>query len=81
MRGRPILGAFCGLLLGAFVAIDLMTFKVRPLDTFSVIGLPIIGLVLGILLGITAPFRRGRAAVAYEPVPAAVGDPVVTDEP
>jgi hypothetical protein len=67
--------------LGAFVAIDLMTFKVRPLDTFSVIGLPIIGLVLGILLGVAAPFRRGRAAVAYEPAPAAGGDTVVTDEP
>jgi hypothetical protein len=59
-RGRPVLGAISGFLLGAFVALDLMMFKVRPLDTVSVIGLPVIGLVLGIALAMVAPFGRGR---------------------
>ena len=63
-RGRPVLGAISGLLLGAFVAVDLMMFKVHRLDDLSVFGLPAIGLVLGILLGLLPPFGGGPAAPA-----------------
>lgn len=61
MRGRPVLGAVSGLFLGIFVALDLQQFGVRPLDNFSVIGLPLIGLALGLVLGLTGSLRRGRA--------------------
>lgn len=61
MRGRPVLGAVSGLFLGIFVALDLQQFGVRPLDNFSVIGLPLVGLALGLVLGLTGPLRRGRA--------------------
>ena len=65
-RGRPVLGAIAGLLLGAFVAIDLMMFKVHRLDDVSVFGLPAIGLVLGILLGVVAPFGRSGGSQEAE---------------
>ena len=58
-RGRPVLGAIAGLLFGLFVALDLQQFGVRPLDNISVIGLPLAGLVIGIVLAYTAPFKRG----------------------
>jgi hypothetical protein len=63
-RGRPVLGAIAGLFLGAFVALDLMMFKVRTLDDLSVIGLPAIGLVLGIVLALWAPFGRRQPSPA-----------------
>jgi hypothetical protein len=77
-----VLGAICGLFLGLFVAIDLMTFKVRPLDNFSVIGLPLIGLALGLLLGIAHPFRRSGVTETFQPAPAGPdeGSTVVSDE-
>jgi hypothetical protein len=55
-RGRPIAGAISGLLLGAFIAIDLTMFAIRPLDNLTAIGIPVIGMVLGLLLGMWAPF-------------------------
>ncbi|MBI4728286.1 MAG: hypothetical protein HY775_02100 [Acidobacteria bacterium] len=62
-RGRPVLGAIAGFFLGLLGAFDLMMFKVRPLDSVSVIGLPILGLVVGLLLAFAAPFgRRGPAS-------------------
>jgi uncharacterized YccA/Bax inhibitor family protein len=57
-RGRPVLGAICGLFLGIFVALDLLMFNVRPLDTLSVVVLPLVGLVLGIVIGLAAPFGK-----------------------
>jgi hypothetical protein len=78
-RGRkPILGALGGLFLGAFVAIDLQQFSLRPLDNLSVIGLPVIGLVLGLVLGLTVPLGGGPAHVAgggAAPPPAAPSPP------
>ena len=69
-RGRPVLGAIMGLLFGVFVALDLAFFGVRPLDSFSVIGLPLIGLALGLGLAYWAPFGRKRAvADAASPTP------------
>lgn len=56
MKGRPVLGAISGLFFGLAIAILLMQFGVRPLDNLSVIGLPLIGMGLGLLLAFTAPF-------------------------
>lgn len=55
MKGRPVLGAIAGLLLGLFLALDLQQFGIRPLDNLSVIGLPLLGLVLGLLVAYFAP--------------------------
>jgi hypothetical protein len=63
-RGRPVLGAISGLFLGIFVSVDLMMFNVMPFDTFSVAGLPLIGLILGIVIGMFAPFGRRSAPPA-----------------
>lgn len=60
MKGRPILGAISGLFLGLFLAILLQQMSIWPLDNLSVFGLPIAGLVLGLLLAATAPFGRSR---------------------
>ena len=58
MKGRPIMGAMSGLFLGAFIAIDLQQFGIRPLDNFSVIWIPVIGLVLGAAFGAWGPFAN-----------------------
>lgn len=58
MSGRPVLGSISGLFLGLFAAVLLQQYGVRPLDTFSVIGLPIIGLVVGLVFSMWAPFGR-----------------------
>lgn len=58
MKKRPILGAISGLFLGVFIAIELQQFGVRPLDNLSVIGLPLIGLLFGVLIGTTTPLAR-----------------------
>jgi len=61
-RGRPILGAIAGFLLGAFVWIDLVLFGVIPFDSVSVWFFPVLGLIVGIALAMWAPFGRRRAA-------------------
>ncbi len=58
MRGRPVLGAIFGLLFGAFLAIVLQQFSIRPLDNLSVFGLPVAGFLLGLLLAAWAPFGK-----------------------
>jgi hypothetical protein len=67
--GRPVLGAISGLLFGIFLALDLQQFAIRPLDSFSVIGLPAIGLVVGLALGLTHPLRRGTAKAVADSTP------------
>lgn len=64
MKGRPVLGAISGFLFGIFLAIALQQWSIRPLDNFSVIGLPIIGLALGLASAYWAPFGGGDADVA-----------------
>lgn len=59
--GRTILGLVSGLLLGLALAVDLQQFAVRPLDSLSVIGLPLLGLVVGVVVARTRPFRRRRS--------------------
>lgn len=56
--GRMILGLTSGLLLGLALAINLQQFAVRPLDSLSVIGLPLLGLLVGGAVARTRPFRR-----------------------
>lgn len=60
--GRTILGLVSGLLLGIALAVDLQQFAIRPLDSLSVIGLPILGLALGAVVARTRPFRRRRSS-------------------
>lgn len=56
MKGRPVLGVIAGLFFGVFLAILLQQFGIRPLDNLSVIGLPVVGIVLGLVLAGMAPF-------------------------
>lgn len=66
-RGRPILGAFAGLFLGAFIALDLILFGVLPLESGLVWVIAVAGIVLGVALGVWAPF--GRGAKDADPTP------------
>lgn len=59
-RGRPILGAICGLFFGVFVGFDLIMFKVISSGSPVVLVLPILFLVLGIIGALFPPFGRGR---------------------
>jgi hypothetical protein len=56
MKGKPVLGVFSGLFFGIFLALLLQQFGIRPLDNLSVIGLPILGVVLGLVMAAVAPF-------------------------
>ena len=58
MKGRPVLGVISGLLFGLFLAFTLQQFGIMPLTTLSVIGFPIIGIVLGLGLAAWAPFGK-----------------------
>ena len=86
-RGRPVLGAISGLFFGVFLAADLVFTKVVALDSVVITILPVAGLVLGIVLGRWAPFRRGRVAgteaapSAAEPEPAPEPAPEAVEPP
>ena len=56
MKGKPVLGVISGLFFGLFLALLLQQFGIRPLDNLSVIGLPILGIVLGLVMASVAPF-------------------------
>ncbi|NIA24199.1 MAG: hypothetical protein GWP04_01375 [Gammaproteobacteria bacterium] len=58
MKGKPILGIISGLFFGFFLALSLQQFGIAPLTTTTLIGLPIAGILLGIVLAAWAPFRR-----------------------
>lgn len=60
MKGRPVLGVISGLLFGAFLALTLQQFGIYPLTTLSVIGLPVLGMLLGLGMSAWAPFGRNR---------------------
>ncbi|MSP21644.1 MAG: hypothetical protein EXR66_01240 [Dehalococcoidia bacterium] len=62
VRGRPILGAIAGLLLGIGVSLDLRMFGVISLDSVLVVALTPAMLVLGGIIGAIHPLgflRRG----------------------
>jgi len=59
-RGRPILGVIGGLLFGLGLAVFLQQAGVWPLDLVSVIALPVIGILLGVLMARRAPFGGAR---------------------
>ncbi len=67
-RGRPILGVIAGIFLGLFVGIDLLVLGVVPLDSAVLTITPLVGLALGLVLSLVAPFRRGDNATPA-PVP------------
>ncbi len=54
VRGRPLLGAFFGLLLGVFLTFDLLQMSFMPLDSMLVLAVPAGGLVVGAILGMIA---------------------------
>lgn len=56
MKGRPVLGVISGFLFGLFLALTLQQFGIMPLTTLSVVGFPIIGIIVGIGLAAWAPF-------------------------
>lgn len=56
MKGRPVLGVISGLLFGLFLALTLQQFGIMPLTTLTLIGFPIVGIVIGLGLASVAPF-------------------------
>lgn len=60
MRGRPVLGVIGGLLTGLGGAVVLQQAGVYPLDPLTLYGLPVIGVVLGLILARIAPIGGGR---------------------
>ncbi|MDH4117698.1 MAG: hypothetical protein OEZ14_00160 [Acidimicrobiia bacterium] len=62
MSGKPVLGAISGVFFGVFFALFLQQWAIYPLTPLSVIGLPILGLILGLLLSAWAPFGRSRSS-------------------
>jgi hypothetical protein len=59
MKGRPVLGFISGLLFGLFLALTLQQFGIVPLTTVSVIGFPVLGIIIGLGMAAWAPFGRG----------------------
>jgi hypothetical protein len=70
-RGRPILGAITGLLFGVFASITLAMEGLLPLKNNMLAVYPVAGLLLGLILGLWGPFRRGKGAPPVEPLPVA----------
>jgi len=61
-RGRPLVGASMGLLFGLFLGFDLALMGVVPLESPLLVALPVVFLLVGIGLGMSAPLRMfGRS--------------------
>lgn len=72
-RGRPVVGAIAGLLLGVFLALDAVLLGLVPTNAAVLTALPVLGLALGIAVGLTAPFarlRRGKRSAPAAEAPA-----------
>ena len=69
-KGHPIRGAIAGLFFGLFLSLDLLIFGVVALDSNVLAILPLLGLVAGIALGMTAPVKRRSARPAVVAAPA-----------
>lgn len=63
-RGKPILAAFAGLVGGLALAVFLQQGGVWPLDNLTVLALPIVLALLGVVLALWAPFGGAKAAGA-----------------
>jgi hypothetical protein len=61
-RGHPVRGAVFGFLFGLFLAIDLFLVGFVPSDSVAIVVLPMVGLIGGVVLGITAPLGRRSTA-------------------
>lgn len=59
MRGRPILGVFGGLIMGLGLMLVLQQAGIYPLTALSVFGLPILGVILGLVMAAWAPLGKG----------------------
>ncbi len=68
-RGRPVLGAIAGLFFGIFVSLDLFVLGVLPLESNVLAFIPLLGLVAGVALGLTAPLRRKAEKIHITPIP------------
>jgi hypothetical protein len=60
MKGSPIRGAVSGLLFGLFLGLFVLTFGLVATDSILLVVLPVLFLVVGIALGVVAPFKRDR---------------------
>ena len=61
MRGRPILGVLGGLLFGLGLAVFLQQAGVFGLEPLTLYGMPVAGVVLGLVLARLAPLGKGNA--------------------
>jgi xanthine/uracil permease len=68
-KGHPILGVISGLLFGLFLSVTLTVYASVPFDSVVYIILVAAGLVVGVFLGWTGPFRRKRTRPAHVKVP------------
>lgn len=62
--GRIVLAAILAMFLFLFVAVDLVLFGVIPLNSVVVTILPIVGLVVGAVVGVLARKRQSTAPAA-----------------
>ena len=65
--GRVVLSAFLALLLGFFIAADLVLFGVLPLNSVIVTIVPLVGLVIGAVLGVMARKRQSAPPPMTQP--------------
>ena len=60
-RGRPVLGVIAGLVAGVALAVALLVFGLLALDSSVLVVLPIAGVVLGLVVGLTGPLGSRSA--------------------
>lgn len=51
-KGRPVLGAISGFVLGLGIAVLLQQYAIMPLTVVTMLGLPIVLLAFGLILGL-----------------------------
>ena len=75
-RGRPVLGAIAGFILGLALAVDLLLLGSIPLDSALAVLPPIILFVIGLVAGSLAPscfLRRWQALCRSSSYPRPIG--------
>ena len=76
MKGHPILGIISGFLFGLFLGIALFLYGVLPLNSSWLWILPLLGILLGLVMAVWAPFGKGP-----EPAPTATTLPPASSAP